>query len=198
MTPSNEDLESDEISALLEAMDEMVIVSLGASLSISNPTTSQVQALHDLGLNVPVGNVYDSLIVHRLLSESIDAALTVPAEAFQPASTKDLKAAEITHIIDSMTILGVSDVSDIITQITIPKLKALTAPQIEVLIEASSSGPNIIIYYMISDVVDPSNDLFPDADPNADEGSDINYVMDGFTRLRLKRASIAAALLLIP
>jgi cyclophilin family peptidyl-prolyl cis-trans isomerase len=192
------DIEVDEISALIEAMTVMGISNLTAGFSFSNPTTTQIQELNYLGLGVdPSGDVYDSYIVHRLLSDAVSAAITVPAGSYIAGRPNDIKAAEIDHLIATMGILGATDVSDIVTKITVPNLKALTNPQIEILVEAISDGPNLIVYYMISDVVDPGNDLYPDLDPLNNEVSDNPYVMDGATRVRLKRASIAAALALL-
>ncbi len=197
MTIANEDIKVDEISALIEAMDVMGITQLTAGLTFNDPTVAQIQALHDLGLNEPVGNVYDSYIVHRLLSNAIDTALDVPTEAYMVGSTVDIKPTEISHIILSMNTLGVTNVSDIVTKLTPTKLKQLyndNPTSIDILVEPPS-GPNVIIYYMTSDVIDPSNNSYDTIDPmNADD----YYVMDGATRVRLLRTSIADAINALP
>jgi cyclophilin family peptidyl-prolyl cis-trans isomerase len=198
MTVAQEDIKVDEISALIEAMTVMGITNLTAGFSFTNPTTTQIQELNYLGLGVdPSGDVYDSYIVHRLLSDAVSAAITVPAGSYIAGRPEDIKAAEIDHLIATMGILGATDVTDIVAKITVPNLKALTNPQIEVLVEAISDGPNLIVYYMISDVVDPGNNLYPDLDPLSVDASDAPYVMSGITRVRLERASIAAALTLL-
>jgi hypothetical protein len=189
-----DDIKVDEISALIEAMGVMGITTLNSSLSFNDPSRDEIEDLHNLGLGDPVGDVYDSYIVHRLLSSAIDTVLTVPSEAYMVGSTEDIKKAEIDHIIESMDILGVTNVSTIASTITVAKLKTLSSQDIDDLVEPPS-GPNVIIYYLISDVVDPSNNIYDAIDPiNADD----YYVMNGGIRVRLLRTSIATAITALP
>ncbi|MFA7422512.1 MAG: hypothetical protein WCZ00_02135 [Acholeplasmataceae bacterium] len=111
-TIDNEDLEEDEISALIEAMDEMNITSLGASLSITNPNVTQLQNLHYLGLaEDPNGDTYESLIVHRLISDSISSVLSVPNDAYDSPSNDDLKVDEISALIEAMNVMSMASLS---------------------------------------------------------------------------------------
>ncbi|MCD4826612.1 MAG: hypothetical protein K8Q99_02375 [Acholeplasmataceae bacterium] len=203
MTVAQEDVKVDEISALIEAMGVMGITNLTAGFSFSNPTSAQIQELNYLGLGVdPVLDVYDSYIVHRLLSDAIDAAISVPSGSFIVGRPLDIKAEEIDHLIDTMDILGVADVTDFASVSTahISSLNGgdgLTAQDVEDITESLTDGPNLIVYYFMSNLLDPGNDLTPDLDPLNDEASDANYVMSGPTRLRLTRSALAAALSLL-
>jgi hypothetical protein len=198
MTVAQEDIKVDEISALIEAMTVMGITNLTAGFSFTNPTTTQIQELNYLGLGVdPSGDVYDSYIVHRLLSDAVSAAITVPAGSYIAGRPEDIKAAEINHLIDTMEILNVSDVSSF-AGITTADLEDLTAGDIEIITEAGPpEGTNLIVYYFMSNLVDPDNDFYPDIDPLSVEASDDPYVMSGVTRVRLERASLSAVLTFI-
>jgi hypothetical protein len=195
---AQDDIKVDEISALIEAMAVMGITTLNSSLSFDDPSRDEIEDLHHLGLGTdPLGDTYDSYIVHRLLSSAIDTVLTVPSEAYMVGSTDDIKVAEIDHIIASMDVLGVTNVSNISSTITVANLKSLSAADVEILVEANTDGPNVIIYYLISDVVDPSNNLFDTLsalDPVTYPDPDVYYVYDGGLRVRLKRSSISTAL----
>jgi transposase len=182
---AQDDIKVDEISALIEAMEEMNITTLSSGLTFGNPTTAQIQALNYLGLGVdPVTDLYDSYIVHRLLSDAIDSVISVPVDSFIVGRPNDIKPDEINHLVGTMNIIGATDVTDF-SGITVADLSGLTAGEIEYITEETTDGPNLIVYYFISDIVDPDNDNYP---------TDDAYVMDGPTRVRLKRAYLADAL----
>jgi hypothetical protein len=201
---AQDDIKVDEISALIEAMAVMNITTLSSGLSFSNPTTTQIQELNYLGLGTNptpgVGYIeYDSYIVHRLLSDAVSAAITVPAGSYIVGRPEDIKADEIDHLIETMGILDVTDVNSFagITTTDISNLNGgtgLSAQDIEDITETSTSGPNLIVYYFMSNLVDPGNNLYPDLDPLSVDPSDDPYVMSGITRVRLERASLATAL----
>ena len=103
------------------------------------------------------------------------------------------------HIVTSMDILGITSILTVASDITVAKLKALNAGQVETLVEAGTDGPNTIIYYIISETVDPVNNLYDGLVPLVYPGpADDYYVMDGPTRVRLKRTSIANAIAALP
>ena len=182
---AQDDIKVDEISALIAAMEEMSITTLSSGLTFGNPTTAQIQELNYLGLGTnPVTDLYDSYIVHRLLSDAIDSVISVPVDSFIIGRPNDIKPEEIDHLVESMNIIGATDVTDF-SGITIADLSGLTAGEIETITEAVADGPNLIVYYFIADVVDPDNTLYP---------LDSAYVMDGATRVRLTRSSLATAL----
>ncbi len=184
---AEDDLEVDEISALIEAMEEMNITTLSSGLTFGNPTTAQIQALNYLGLGTdPVTDLYDSYIVHRLLSDAIDAVISVPVDSFMVGRPNDIKPEEIDHLVGTMNIIGATDVSDF-SGITVADLSGLSAGEIEYITEAIADGPNLIVYYFIADIVDPTNTLYP---------LDSAYEMDitNTIRIRLTRSSLATAL----
>ncbi len=154
----------------------------------------------------------DKLIVYRLISAGIIAANIDTDESYAElgddnydplAINDDIKIAEMQHIVDSMDILGVTSIMTIASDITVAGLKALTPAEIEILVEANTSGPNTIIYYIISETVDPDNNLYDTLvvlyPGTYTEPADDYYVLDGFSnRLRLKRTSIADAINELP
>ncbi|MCF7932418.1 MAG: hypothetical protein K9K93_04540, partial [Acholeplasmataceae bacterium] len=144
----------------------------------------------------------DSLIIYRMISSSIfDAGLDNPDALavngdvnYDPTlpvnpEVADIKVAELSHIAVAMDLLGITSVANIATGITQAALSTLTPEEVETLVEVDTDGPNTIIYYRTSVVVDPDNDVYP---------LDVAYVMDGATRVRLTRASLEAAILAIP
>jgi hypothetical protein len=155
----------------------------------------------------------DGLIVYRLISKGINEADidTIPSHvtdsgarnydaallAVLPApEIYDIKITEMSHIAVSMNELGIGSIGSVMTDITVEKLQD-PETDIELLIEATvipESNANTIIYYIISETVDPTNTLFDSLVPVPYPGTaDDYYVIDG-SRLRLKRTSIAAAL----
>jgi hypothetical protein len=112
---------------------------------------------------------------------------------------EDIKIAEMEHLVVAMNILGVVELDDILAQITVANLQALTPAEIETLVEAGTNGPNTIIYYIISETIDPDNNVYDTLvlfDPITYPGpADDYYELDGLSnRIRLKRTSIADAL----
>jgi hypothetical protein len=154
----------------------------------------------------------DSLVVYRMISLGIqdaniansDAYAVVPDYNYDPElpdapAYEDIKIAEMEHLVVAMNILGVVELDDILAQITVANLQALTPAEIETLVEAGTNGPNTIIYYIISETIDPDNDVYDTLvliDPITYPGpADDYYELDGLgDRIRLKRTSIADAL----
>jgi hypothetical protein len=152
----------------------------------------------------------DALIVYRMISKGINDSNidTIPSHVTDinarnydpglPGSPViyDIKIAEMSHIADSMNILGITSIANVASEITVAGLKALTPAEIEILVEANTDGPNTIIYYIVSQTVDPSLNVFDSLvilDPiNYPGPADDYYVIDG-SRIRLKRTSIALA-----
>ncbi|MBN2299589.1 MAG: hypothetical protein JXC31_00210 [Acholeplasmataceae bacterium] len=148
----------------------------------------------------------DSLIIYRMISIGINDSNidTLESRAVLgdtnyddglPALPEiyDIKITEMSHIVVSMNILGITDIGNIASQITVAKLKALSPAETELLVEAIADGPNTIIYYLIADIIDSS--LSPAQ--KAALVSNNDYVMDGLTPIRIKRASIVTALALL-
>ena len=153
----------------------------------------------------------DKLIVYRMISKGINDSNidTVPshvtdvnARNYDPLlpmtpEVYDIKIDEMNHIATSMDILGISSIATVAADITVPGLKSLTPAEVESLVEATvtpESDANTIIYYIIASTVDASLTEFQRITLES-QGA---YVMDGPTRVRLKRSAIADALLLIP
>jgi hypothetical protein len=150
----------------------------------------------------------DALIVYRLISKGINDSnidtdvshvTDINARNYDPGLpglplVYDIKIAEMSHIADSMNILGISSIATVAADITVDGLQALTPAEIEILVEANTDGPNTIIYYIIAQTVDASLTEFQ---RGVLESQD-KYIMDGLTRVRLKREAIADALALIP
>ena len=204
-----------EIVSLIDAL-----ATIGGVAPVDYPTTTLADiTVNPSGFNATLLNsliTINSRIVYRLISIGIndagldndDAYAEIGDFNYDPVLNalptpvlNDIKVAEMNHIVTSMNILdptGTDSLTDIIGLITVAKLKSLTAPEIETLVEAGTDGPNTIIYYIISSTVDSTNTLYPDDNPATyNPVFDSGYVMDGGTRVRLERASIAAALLLL-
>jgi hypothetical protein len=197
MVGSTKDLKPGEIGGLIAAMEEMGIASLGVGLAFTNPTRENIEKLNLIGLDTDGVDPYDSYIVHRLLSDAIISTLDVPNESYMPGSTEDVKVAEIKHITDSMAIINVDTLDDF-AAITTAQLAGLTSGDIEFMVESITDGPNYIVYYFLSEVVDSTNTLFDTLvifDPvKYPEPADYYYVFDGPTRVRLTRDALASAL----
>ncbi|MFA5526308.1 MAG: hypothetical protein WC992_05730 [Acholeplasmataceae bacterium] len=207
------DLLHDEIEGLVAALK--IIGDIGpedeeqtiASVTIT-PTSFGPDMLAEL-------IALDNLIVYRLISKGINEAdidtdpshvTDVLARNYDPElpvapEIYDIKISEMEHIAESMDVLGITTIATIKTDITIPKLQTLTGPQLELIIEATvvpETNANTIIYYIISETVDPGLNLFDllvAMDPITYPGpANDYYVMDGEDRVRLKRTSIADAI----
>ena len=110
-------MNADEISALIESMDVIGITDFSVAVSVDAVDVSDLQDLHYLGLGTdPVDEAYDSYIIHNLITEQIETALsiddtTIP-EAYNTSSgTSRMDADEIQALIESMTVMGISDLS---------------------------------------------------------------------------------------
>lgn len=157
----------------------------------------------------------DALIVYRLISKGINDALidTDPSHVTDANARNydalmialpvpvyyDIKITEMSHIAASMNELGISSISAIMVEIE----NAIKQPglDVELLVEATvvpESDARTIIYYLISETVDPDNNLFDGlviVDPvNYPGPSDNYYVYESGNRVRLMRTSIAAAI----
>ncbi len=110
-------LNADEISALIESMSVMGISDFSVAVSVDAVDVSDLQDLHYLGLGTdPVDEQYDSYIIHNLITEQIETALTIDdttiPEAYNTSSgTSRMNADEIQALIESMTVMGISDLS---------------------------------------------------------------------------------------
>jgi hypothetical protein len=204
------DLRHDEIEGLIDALK---LIGNVAPEDEDTTTIADVTIDPDSFNGTMINNLValDKLIVYRLISKGInDSTIDTDASHVTDINARnydpglpvtplvyDIKIAEMSHIATSMDILGVSSIASVATDITIAGLQALTAGQIETLVEANTDGPNTIIYYIIAETVDSSNTLFDTLslfDPITYPDPDIYYVYDGPTRVRLKRTSIATAL----
>jgi len=155
----------------------------------------------------------DKLIVYRLISKGINEAdidtepshvTDVLARNYDPElpvtpEIYDIKITEMNHIVLSMDELSLSSVGQIESEI----VSAIKEPGIdtEKLVEATvdpESDANTIIYYLISETVDPTNnafDLLVILDPITYPGpADDYYVYESGDRVRLKRTSMASAI----
>ncbi|MFP4186965.1 MAG: hypothetical protein ACLFSU_02200, partial [Acholeplasmataceae bacterium] len=198
----NDDLTNDEVLNVVDALKVFGEVpdtnapettTIDDALSGVDPTTFDDAVLTDL-IDT------ESLLVYRMISIGIfDAELDNPDAYAEIVDDNyddelpdepeyiDIKIAEMEHIALSMNILEISSIGNIENEITLEKLEELSEDEVDDLIEADTGGPNTIIYYMISEVVDPDNDLpfFDDSD----------YVMEGGERIRLRRSSLKTAIL---
>ncbi|PKK93421.1 MAG: hypothetical protein CVV61_04765, partial [Tenericutes bacterium HGW-Tenericutes-6] len=204
------DLTYDEIVKLVEALaylgnvgedpgqEDPATTSLLDAAGTIDPTNfgpTQLNALLDI----------ESFIVYRMISIGInDAGLenedaraeigddNYDAEvmALPTPLIYDIKIAEMEHVSLSMEILEITSIQSL-NDITYEALDNLSPEQVTNLVEDDTNGPNTIIYYKVSIIVDPSNNIFDVIDPG---NGDAYYVMDSATRVRLLRSSIAAAL----
>lgn len=157
----------------------------------------------------------DSLIVYRMISKGINDSnidtdvshvTDINARNYDPGLPGspviyDIKIAEMSHIATSMNILGISSIANVANDITVAGLKVLTPAEIDILVEANADGPNTIIYYLISETVDPDNNLFFNLallDPITYPDPSIYYVYESGNPVRLKRTSIGDALNALP
>jgi len=205
------DLKYDELLSLIAGLKVI------GNVPANDPATTTLAAAV-LGLNpsafgpTMLANLIavDSLVIYRMISIGINdsnidtlESHTIIGDVNHDAGLPgvpaiyDVKIAEMNHIVVSMNILGITNIADVATSITVAGLQALTPAEIELLVEAGTEGPNTIIYYLISETVDPSNNLFDTLsmfDPITYPDPDVYYVYDGPVRVRLKRSSIATAL----
>ncbi len=127
-----------EVEALIQSMDVIGILDFGSPVSITTVGLSDLQDLHYLGLGtgilVGLSTDYESYIIHNLMTEQIETALSVDdtsvPEAYTSASgTSRMEADEIQALLDAMgpTVLGFNDLSGsfALSTITVGKLKLL-------------------------------------------------------------------------
>jgi hypothetical protein len=106
-----EDVKPLEISALIEALDEMGLNTLGDPIDVNTITLTQLQNIHYLGLGIdPVDDAYESLIIHRLISDAVIAAVEVPDDAMM--GSEDVKPLEISALILALGEMGLNTLGD--------------------------------------------------------------------------------------
>jgi hypothetical protein len=126
MVGSTEDVKPLEISALIAALGVMNLTTLSDPIDVNAITLSQLEDIHNLGLGIdPMGDLYESLIIHRLISTSIIDAVTVPNDAFMVGSTEDVKPLEISALIAALGVMNLTTLSDPID------VNAITLTQLE-------------------------------------------------------------------
>ena len=157
----------------------------------------------------------DKLVVYRMISLGIQDADIDNDDSYALVGDRnfdddlpgvpvyrDIKIDEMEHIALSMNLLGLTSIADIEGYITnLANLKALTPEVVNQLVESDTNGPNTIIYYIISETVDPDNDLFDTLvilDPINYPGPADNYYEIDVVRIRLKRTSISGAINALP
>jgi hypothetical protein len=194
------DLKADEVQGVIDAM-------LVLSGNDDTKTLLDLTPIDNDSLNAGVlQDLIDinKFIVYRMISNGIIAGTIDTDESyavlgddnFDPEDINaDIKIAEMQHVVDSMGILGVTSILTVASDITLVKLQLLDAADITELVEDDTNGPNTIIYYLISSIIDEDNDVFDSLVsfplflyPGP---ADDYYVMDGPDRIRLHRSSIA-------
>lgn len=215
---NTKDLLHEEIEGLVDALK--LIGNVGTDPGQEDPAETTVDEIV-VNPNAFDGDMIldlialDALIVYRLISKGINDALidTDPSHVTDANARNydalmialpvpvyyDIKITEMSHIAASMNELGISSISAIMVEIE----NAIKQPglDVELLVEATvvpESDARTIIYYLISETVDPDNNLFDGlviVDPiNYPGPSDNYYVYELGNRVRLKRTSIAAAI----
>ncbi len=119
----------DEMLAMVEAMTVMNITDLSTSIAVNNVGLSELQDIHYLGLGTnPTPAVdyieYDSYIIHNLITEQIETALSIDDVTLPEAYTNisgmsRLVADEIQALINAMSVIGVADLSGSISVSTV-------------------------------------------------------------------------------
>ncbi len=108
----------DEMKALVSAMDPLGMTNLSGSFAVTSINTTTLQALHDLGLGNPTVDPYDSYLIHYLISDRMEVALTVSLATVPLAYTTGtlgtaiINPDEIQALIGAMDEMGVSDLSN--------------------------------------------------------------------------------------
>jgi hypothetical protein len=147
MTIDQKDVKPLEVSALIETLAEMGLTKLSDPIEIDNISIEKLQNLHYLGLGTdPVDDIYDSLIVHRLLSEAMIASLDTPSIAKMDLSPLDLKADEVQGVIEAMLVIGGNDDTKTLLDLTPINNSDLNAGVLQDLIDINK----FIVYRMIS------------------------------------------------
>ncbi|QWB96435.1 hypothetical protein KHQ89_03115 [Mycoplasmatota bacterium] len=153
-----------EMKALVVAMGEMGLTDLSAAISVDAVGITELQNIHYLGLGTdPVSDDYDSYIIHNLIAEQVESALsfddsTLPEAYFTTASSIDrLSADEIQALIEAMSVIGVTDLSGAISisTVTVADLQSLhylglgTDP-------VSDDYDSYIIHDLLSEQIEPT------------------------------------------
>ena len=126
----------DEMKALLAVMDVMNISDLSTDIDVNDVSAANLEAIHLIGLGQGANNVYDSYVVHRLISEGIIETLSsVPSTAYM-ANNEDLLVDEVEAVIDAISILS-NDPNTSLTDLSFDG-DALTANTIEDLLDLGS------------------------------------------------------------
>ena len=214
---NTKDLRHDEIVGLVDALK--LIGNVGTNPGQSDPATTDVA---DITINpnnfngTMISNLVglDTLIVYRMISKGINTSnidtepshvtdvsarnydamlMALPAPVYY-----DIKISEMNHIAESMDVLGITSISTIKNDISLAKLQGLTSEDLETVIEADvvpESDANTIIYYIVSEIVDPDNTLFDSLVPILYPGpADNYYVFELGARVRLTRDALVSFL----
>ncbi len=143
---STEDVKPLEISALILALEEMGLGTLGDPIDVAGIQIAQLQAIHYLGLGTdPMGDDYESLIIHRLISDAVTGSLDTPSGAYMVGSSVDLLAAEVQGVIDALLLLAGGNDSETMDGLTPVNNNVLTPGLIEDLLDLDA----LIIYRLI-------------------------------------------------
>ncbi|MDI6452695.1 hypothetical protein [Peloplasma aerotolerans] len=163
------DIKVPEMYALVEAMRVMNIVNLGTTIDIDTTTIAQLQQLHYLGLGIdPIEDKYESVIVHRLLSEAIIDALVIPTDAYMTGTILDLVPDEIQGVITSLLVLSNGDDTETLLGLTPVDTTVLTPDAIEEILDTNT----LINYRMVADGI---IDMNLQTDESLAEVGDFNY-----------------------
>jgi len=158
-----EDVKPLEISALILALDEMGLDTLGDTIDVNTITLVQLQNIHYLGLGIdPAGDVYESLIIHRLISEAVIAAVTVPDDAMM--GLEDVKPLEISALILALDEMGLDTLGDTIDVNTITLVQLQNIHYLGLGIDpVDDKYESLIIHRLISEAVIGAVDVPDDA-----------------------------------
>ncbi|MFA6801375.1 MAG: hypothetical protein WCR19_04650 [Acholeplasmataceae bacterium] len=152
-TAINEDLKVDEMYALVEAMNVMIITNLDASFDPNTITIAQLQDLHYVGLGDDgISDPYDSTIVHHMISDAIETALTNrPSNIYMTNLEEDILTDEVQAVIDAIAILNTNPTATLGSMSFANS--GLTPSKIEDLLDLDA----LIIYRQISEGIISAN-----------------------------------------
>jgi len=109
-------IKADEIQALIEAMDEMGVADLSASFDVDAIGLTELQNVHYLGLGSdPVDDLYDSYIVHQMISDAMISSIDIPTDAYM--ANGHMKALEVQGVIDALMLLSSNPATDTLNTI---------------------------------------------------------------------------------
>ena len=101
------------MKALVQAMMVLGITNLSIAIDVNGVTVDQLRDTHYLGLGTdPVLDTYESRIIHRLLSDAIDNAVTVPDDAYMSVDMLDMLPGEVGALIEALAEMGLTTLTD--------------------------------------------------------------------------------------